>query len=95
MELWDNVPKLTHMLWFVPGSATRGLECVAPAYIASQVCGHGRAYVKPWAENSDAEPVFVEECDVKAKARELAGAKGEWGEHHVDKGLEEKRRLDP
>jgi eukaryotic translation initiation factor 2C len=53
-----NLQELTMMLCYTFGRSTTGVSYAAPAYIADRLCDRGRAYLRPWAEDKFAQPVF-------------------------------------
>jgi hypothetical protein len=53
-----DLQKLTLMLCYTFGRSTTGVSYAAPAYIADRLCERGRAYIREWAEDKFALPVF-------------------------------------
>jgi eukaryotic translation initiation factor 2C len=54
----SKLQELTMMLCYTFGRSTTGVSYAAPAYIADRLCERGRAYLRPWAEDKFAMPVF-------------------------------------
>ncbi|KAI0576754.1 Piwi-domain-containing protein [Pyrenophora tritici-repentis] len=54
----NNLQKLTLMLCYTFGRSTTGVSYAAPAYIADRLCERGRSYIRLWAEDRFAQPVF-------------------------------------
>lgn len=110
MELSARLPNLTQMLCYAFGRATTGVSYVAPAYIADRLCEQGRAYLRQWAEQPEAKPIFEapkyandrpyskEDFEIwkKEKALRLAQTKSVWGKNYTDaSNLPEERRYNP
>lgn len=56
-----NLKQLTMMLCYTFGRSTTGVSYATPAYVADRLCDRGRSYIRLWAENELAEPVFTYE----------------------------------
>ena len=67
----NELQNITMMLCYTFGRSTTGVSYAAPAYIADRLCERGRAYIRTWAENKFAEPIFehAEYTDSQGKAR--------------------------
>jgi eukaryotic translation initiation factor 2C len=53
-----GLQSITMMLCYTFGRSMTGNSYAAPAYIAGRLCERGRAYIRTWAEDRFAEPVF-------------------------------------
>jgi eukaryotic translation initiation factor 2C len=54
-----NLKQLTMMLCYTFGRSTTGVSYATPAYVADRLCDRGRSYIRLWAENEYAKPVFT------------------------------------
>ncbi|KAL1798145.1 hypothetical protein ACET3X_002182 [Alternaria dauci] len=54
----EDLQKLTMMLCYTFGRSTTGVSYATPAYVADRLCDRGRSYIRLWADDELAEPVF-------------------------------------
>ncbi|CAN9187777.1 unnamed protein product [Alternaria alternata] len=66
-----NLQQLTMMLCYTFGRSTTGVSYATPAYVADRLCDRGRSYIRLWAENEYAKPVFSYKKDYDADGNEL------------------------
>ncbi|KAI4650583.1 hypothetical protein J4E93_002940 [Alternaria ventricosa] len=53
-----NLQELTMMLCYTFGRSTTGVSYATPAYAADRLCDRGRSYIRHWAEDEFAHPIF-------------------------------------